>query len=130
MLFAKWVEAFSPNGTPHLWLHDHGLTNYVSDDLLDIDGDGMLTWEEYIAGTDPTNHASRLLIEIAGQNEDGTVLEWNSVSGRTYGIERSTNLTQGFTPLPGLIAHPTGTYTDQVDRGDNAVFYILNVEKE
>ena len=42
------------NGVPDAWLTSHGLTESGSDD----DVDGSDTWEEYVAGTDPTNNMS------------------------------------------------------------------------
>ncbi|MFC1462340.1 hypothetical protein ACFLQU_01930 [Verrucomicrobiota bacterium] len=85
-------------GTPHAWLDSHGLTNYAADDLLDPDTDGMLTWEEYIAGTDPTNGASYFhvlsMAEMPGSNR---VTFYGTTNGSTnaFRIYRSTNLTVG-----------------------------------
>jgi hypothetical protein len=57
-------------GTPYAWLAQFGITsNQETLDLTDIDGDGALTWEEYVAGTDPTNPDSAfgiLGIEFVG----------------------------------------------------------------
>jgi len=43
-------------GTPHWWLAQYGWTqNFDTVEAADQDGDGLFTWQEYIAGTCPTN---------------------------------------------------------------------------
>ena len=53
------VEDQSSHGVPVSWLQSYGISsNYAVAELLDPDGDGALTWEEYYAGTVPTNKES------------------------------------------------------------------------
>ena len=92
----------APMGTPTSWLDEHGLGgNYATQELTDPDGDGMLTWQEYIAGTDPTNGQSdfKAAIHFAGGN--GLAVSFLSVGttgqdylGKTryYTLEFATNL--------------------------------------
>lgn len=54
-------------GTPHSWFERFGIVLASGDewddaDYYDSDGDGMLNWEEYVAGTDPTDAKSLLKI--------------------------------------------------------------------
>jgi len=52
-------EQTTTNGTPYTWLESYGITNNrETADISDSDGDGALTWQEYRAGTDPTNALS------------------------------------------------------------------------
>ena len=44
---ATYIMQYTTNGTPYTWLNQYGLTNYVADDVLDQDGDGLKTWQEY-----------------------------------------------------------------------------------
>ena len=47
------------NGVPKAWLADYGWTNnFDAAATNDADGDHVATWEEYYAGTDPTNDSS------------------------------------------------------------------------
>jgi hypothetical protein len=75
-------------GTPMAWLDAHGFTNgYSAAEHGDPDGDGLLTWEEYLAGCDPTNVASRFYVEDAAiVGGDGFVLEWDTSTGRIYSV--------------------------------------------
>jgi hypothetical protein len=89
-------------GTPISWLDAHGLTgNHDAQELGDPDGDGIPTWQEYIAGTDPTNGQSDLkaLIQCAGGSAvDVSFLSLNATGSdytgktRLYTLEFAANL--------------------------------------
>ncbi|MBP7830924.1 MAG: glycoside hydrolase family 9 protein [Kiritimatiellae bacterium] len=69
----------------------------------DDDQDGMTTWAEYKAGTDPDDSESRLdlRIEILGHEAR---MEWPSAAGRRYSLLQSTNGAAGFTVLSSALA--------------------------
>ncbi len=102
------TEQYTTNGTPYSWLDLHGLTNHVADDALDQDGDGLKTWQEYIASTDPTNATSVLRATQATRN----VITWAAQSNRIYSVYWSTNLAHGFTALNTNIVPPQSGYTN------------------
>src|SRR6267154_2076221 len=64
------------------------LTNASAADLADPDGDGFLNWMEYLAGTNPTNAASKLRFSgiqnqlVNGQSQ--IVLRWLTAPGKAY----------------------------------------------
>jgi len=107
------------NGVPKAWLADHGWTNdFDAAATNDADGDRVATWEEYYAGTDPTNGASFLQCsEISHANfpNIGKIIRWNSVSGREYAIDGSTNPLTGWQELTKGIAAPVNSWTDAFD---------------
>ena len=104
----KSTEQYTTNGTPYSWLAGYGLTNYEADAVLDQDSDGLKTWQEYIAGTDPTNAASCFKAVQMAPNK----VSWSAVSGRVYSVYWSTNLVQGFQPLNTNIVYPQSGYTN------------------
>jgi hypothetical protein len=94
--------------TPYSWLAGYGLTNYEADSVLDQDSDGLRAWQEYIAGTDPTNTTSGF---TAAQTTRNTIT-WSTVSGRVYSVYWSTNLVKGFQPLETNIPWTQGSFTN------------------
>jgi hypothetical protein len=72
-------------------LHFFGsLTNSLAGDDVDADGDGALNWQEYLAGTDPTNPLSVFQFDGAGCSPNGAggvALSWLTAPGKTYILE-------------------------------------------
>jgi autotransporter-associated beta strand protein len=100
--------ATDPAGTPYEWLAQYGLTNFDADAVADQDLDGLLAWQEYIAGTDPTNNASCLRVTENPRN----TISWSAVSGRVYSVYWTTNLLSGFQSLDTNIVWPQSSYTN------------------
>jgi hypothetical protein len=101
------------NGTPYSWLTGYGFANPEADDLLDQDVDGLKTWQEYIAGTVPTNAASCLKAAQATRD----VVTWSAVTGRIYSVYWSTNLVKGFALKQDNIMYPTNNFTNSTPDG-------------
>jgi hypothetical protein len=85
------------DGLPDAWELLHNLNpNDPTDATLDTDGDGSNNREEYLAGTDPTQAASRLRsagLELeSDQAETRMILRFDAVPNRTYAIEGSEDL--------------------------------------
>ena len=59
----------------------------------DSDGDGMSDYAEFIAGTNPTNAASKLIFLSATlQSNKLFQLQWAAIPGRLYQVEASPSL--------------------------------------
>ena len=99
-------------GTSEIWLSHYGLTNSTPDqaELVDADGDGISAWQEYIAGTDPTNRNEFLQIAISCY--DGmpvasfrtilTTSDYYGVLARYYALEQLSDLpSTNWTVVPG-----------------------------
>lgn len=65
----------------------------------DTDNDGYSNWEEYMAGTNPTNRQSHITFSIQGTSDGNVQLQWgmNSQESRLYCIERTLSLSEEFT---------------------------------
>jgi len=121
----------------HAWLASYGLPSDGSADYLDSDGDGMNNWQEYLAGTNPTNANSVFKISSAQVTPGGQfVLRWLSVSNRLYDVMRGTNLASGaaaFLPLPGATnltgTPPQNTWTGSVSPASARAFYRLTAHQ-
>ena len=109
----------------YAWLQQYGLLTDGSADFIDSDGDGMNNWQEWIAGTDPTDPSSLLKMSIVANNVLEITVTWQSVSGVTYFLQRATDLgTQpAFSTIQTGIAGQPGTtsYTD-TDTTDSSVY--------
>jgi hypothetical protein len=133
---AVLLPALATNNVPKWWLSQFGLTNFNQSALQDADHDGLLSWQEWVAGTDPTNPASFFQFKAASvAAPTGSVLRWASVPNRFYALTRSTNLSQGadgfrlLTAATNLPATPPeNIYTDRVD-GAGPFFYRLRVSE-
>lgn len=114
--FMQVVVGLATNQVPEWWLWDYGFTNnFDAAATNDQDRDGAATWEEYVAGTDPTNDASVLGLYVPGpdmQPAEGVLLEWTSRPGRIYSLSRGTNLLDSPPVQPIAINLPgsNGTY--------------------
>jgi hypothetical protein len=121
----------------HAWLASYGLPSDGSADYLDSDGDGMNNWQEYVAGTNPTNANSVFKITSAQMIPGGQfVLSWFGVSNRMYDVMRGTNLAAGaggFLPLSGATnltgTPPANTWTDSVSGASTPAFYRVKAHQ-
>jgi hypothetical protein len=92
----------------YAWLQQYGLPNDGSADFTDPDGDSMNNWQEWIAGTNPTNFLSALRLLPLTVTATNVTVTWQSVSGISYFLERSTNI-NAFLPLQSAILGLSGT---------------------
>jgi hypothetical protein len=61
--------------------------------LADSDGDGLPDYAEFIAGTDPTNAASKLVFVGARVQTTAAIeFQWSAVPGHSYQLLSSDNL--------------------------------------
>src|ERR1017187_7278320 len=74
------------------WLWQYGLPTDGSSDYAAPDHDGMNNWQEWLAGTNPTNALSVLRFNPPLIMPSGLQLRWSSASGQAYFVQRATNL--------------------------------------
>ena len=85
-----------------LWLRDHQGQSLSDSNFFgnaDFDHDGMTTWEEYLADTDPNSAGSVLALSgqyfiVSGSNSAGKIrMSFPASTSRYYQLVYSTNLT-------------------------------------
>jgi hypothetical protein len=117
----------------YAWLQQYGFASDGSVDYSDSDGDLMNNWQEWIAGTGPTNSLSVLRLLNPTNGMSGVTVSWQSVSNRTYFLERASNL-GGQPPFLLLKTNIVGQanvthYTDTDAIGGDALFYRIGVQQ-
>lgn len=109
-------------GTSAAWLISHGLTGDPYADLLDQDGDGFVTWLEYLADTNPVRGGGiwlRSLAGLEGAASSGALqLSFEAVAGRGHQILSSTNLTSGVWDALQWRSGPEAAWTTDAIAGD------------
>jgi hypothetical protein len=124
-----------PGHPTFTWLSEHGLTrdtNAVNGSMSDTDHDGMTAWQEYVAGTDPTNAGSVFhLTGVVSSNGTNTLKWTSSASARgPYNLYYSTNLTTGVWTLysGNIVADPpTNSLSLPMPQGTSARFYKVSI---
>jgi hypothetical protein len=103
------------------------------DPAKDEDGDGMTNAQEKTAGTNPLDSTSAFKIVSISRpaNTNSAIITWNSVPGKTYDVEATTDLkntafTAIATNIPAANSPATTTsYTDPTIVG--VKFYRIRV---
>jgi hypothetical protein len=99
----------------------------------DSDRDGMSDWNEYLAGTSPSNDASVFAVKgVTLVPGIGVEIQWSTSSNQTYMLERGANLVSGeFTPLLENIptTPPVNVHTDFVSGVTQGYFYRIKTKR-
>lgn len=125
---------YTTNWTPHSWLASYskfGSNTYDEADWSDADGDGSFAWQEYRAGTDPSNSLSAFRIISVDDSQQVIWLGGTNIDGYLYfRVYRATNLLDAdpwglsVTNFPRIEGDKgTNTWTDLVATNLPAVFY-------
>jgi hypothetical protein len=116
----------------YAWAEQYGLLTDGTADFTDIDGDGLNNWQEWIAGTVPTNSLSVLAMFSPSKNTPGLKVSWQSVNGRSYFLQRSTDLSAQpmFSAIQSNIIGQVNTtvYTDTTATNAGSYFYRVGVQ--
>ena len=119
------------DGLPDWWELDAGHTLLGVVPMEDLDDDEFSNLHEYLAGTSGTDSGSLLKVEQMEWAETYPVITWQSAAGRSYVLERATNLNAGtwFTVATNLAAVlPMNTRTDATVTGGGPWHYRIRLE--
>jgi hypothetical protein len=108
------------------------LTNSQTGDNVDADGDGALNWQEYVAGTNPTNALSRLQFTSASFSTDGergVAINWLTAPGKNYILLASPSLTgAAWTPINSNTGDGNEYQFIDTNYGGGASFYQIEIQ--
>ena len=123
------ADTETDQGVPYAW---YTLYQLSTNDYADSDSDGRDEWEEYAAGTDPTNAASRFeLLDIVYAGDSNAVIYYATDGGGVVTdpitVFRTTDLNGGWADQSAGVARAangTNTWWDEnLPAGDAPVFY-------
>ena len=141
-----WTDA-DDDGIPDWWTRRYAGTGAELDPNGDDDGDGLTTRQEFIAYTDPTNAASRFIVEIAtaaagasmdrGEAQEGPetttakgAISWMTAKGRLYRLYAAETLGEdawGASPVATLEG-TGGLVSVPVDQTSSSGFFFVEGE--
>ncbi len=93
----------------------------------DIDGDGMSNLDEYISGNYAFDKNDGFRLDIKGNTEDGVVLEFVGLRGRSYTLHGTSDL-NSWSQLPFSVSGSEDIVNSL--RPDNVQNYKISVSKE
>lgn len=95
---------------PANWIAATPTAATATDLAADADADGQPDWAEWRAGTDRNSASSRLCIVSVAPTNSGTAVTWESISGKRYFVDRTSNLaSNGFVGVGGEVGGLPGT---------------------
>lgn len=129
-VFGEILTANHP--TPHWWLASYGYTSNFETAANAMGANRLPLWQSYLAGLNPTLASSQLRLAVSRNTSNtANVMNWNTTPGRLYTLWWSTNVTGGFTRLPGASDLPASvnSFTNTMSPSLPRAFYRVEVRK-
>jgi len=127
------TASFAPNltsvrGVPEYWLAAYGWTqDFEAAAEADNDNDGLATWGEWRADTDPTNALSVLKVSALSQTSNGWALTWIGGCVRTQQVQRSATPTGPWSNILTNLPPTPPTNTIPLPGAGTSGFYRISI---
>ena len=134
-VIARWIWELAPATTePDTdldGLRDEWELVYAADLTVlgdqDTDGDGYSDHTEYLMGSNPNDGASRVSPTLRLNNQNQHLLQWNSVLGKSYRLQSSSDL-EGWTTNDSVHWGDGNTSSIPISLGETEKFFRLLIE--
>ena len=132
---AVFAPDMAANNTPHWWLHQQNpawAADFDAAALGNNDGDPLLNWQEYRAGTDPQNEYSYPWLTVSNRSAHVRSLEFPAAENRRYRLQRKIGGLDGIwvdveLGMPGT-PEQNGLMTVERTNTFDRVYYRVGVE--
>ncbi|HMO64669.1 MAG TPA: hypothetical protein PKE47_05520, partial [Verrucomicrobiota bacterium] len=116
------------NGLPDAWeIQYFGAAPPGRPGTLDSDGDGLNDLAEFLAGTNPTNAASRLALNLPVPTGGGWLFGWEASPGRSYRMLGSADA-QAWSALTGWLRAAGNAQSAVLPPGTNGAPHLFRLE--
>lgn len=116
------------DGIPDEWEINYAGSIDVLGRYSDYDHDGTTDWAEYITDTNPIDSNSVLKIQFVKKSSNQSILlQWNSVSNRSYQVWASANSVNAFTLLKENIVSTPPTNQISIPLNTNVQFQFYRI---
>ena len=90
-----WGRDCNEDGLPDDWQNRYfgNKTDNWAGAMEDSDGDGATNQQEFAAGTDPSDSADLLILDLS-KMEEGQRLQWNAQPGAVYQLQQSNEISE------------------------------------
>ena len=90
-----WGRDYNEDGLPDDWQNKYfgNKSDNWEGAMVDSDGDGATNQQEFAAGTDPSNSADLLVLDLS-KMEEGQRLQWNTQPGAVYQLQHSSDISE------------------------------------
>lgn len=131
----KWIRREvdeNSDGLPDEWASTYWSGGGSGGGTNDSDADGSSNFQEWIAGTDPTNSTSRFMLERLSPAAGGMQLQWQGAASKTYKVLWTRDLMQPMTNVLGYIQTSEDgivNFSDAQNTNETVLFYRLEVSR-
>ena len=115
------------DGIPNWWELRFFGSSTSCNPTEDSDEDHQNNFNEFIAGTDPTNSLEYFCINECSASISNLIVSWDTVTNRIYSIYWTDSLTNDFSIITN-IRYPKSVYTNEIHDTEESGFCKLSVQ--